>query len=88
MSDERDGNWELYRVEVADGSVTRLTDDAAIDGLPALSPDGSRIVFLSNREDAWALWTIPAAGGIAQRLAEVVGELPDWRSQGLYWADR
>jgi Tol biopolymer transport system component len=86
MSDERDGNWELYRVEVADGAVTRLTEDAAIDGLPALSPDGSRIVFLSNRGDAWALWTIPAGGGPAERLAAVVGELPDWRSQGLFWA--
>ncbi|MCC6457387.1 MAG: PD40 domain-containing protein [Caldilineaceae bacterium] len=88
MSDERDGNWELYRVEVADGAVTRLTDNAAIDGLPALSPDGSEIVFLSNREDAWALWTIPAGGGVAQRLAAVTGEFPDWRSQGVTWADR
>jgi Tol biopolymer transport system component len=86
MSDERDGNWELYRVEVADGAVTRLTDDAAIDGLPALSPDGSQIVFLSNRDNTWALWTIPATGGAAQRLTPVAGELPDWRSQGLFWA--
>jgi hypothetical protein len=32
MSDGRDGNWELYRANVADGSVTRLTNDPAPDG--------------------------------------------------------
>ena len=41
MSEGRDGNWDLYRVSVADGTVTRLTDDTAPDGVPAVSPDAA-----------------------------------------------
>ena len=44
-------NHEIY-VMNADGSgQTRLTDNPASDTQPAWSPDGSRIVFTSNRDE-------------------------------------
>lgn len=37
---------ELYRVSVADGSQTRLTERAGPDRAPALSPDGKHLAWL------------------------------------------
>ena len=46
----RDGNHEVYRMN-ADGSAqTRLTNNAGYDALPSISPDGTRVVFTSDRE--------------------------------------
>ena len=85
MSNERDGNWELYRLDVADGSVTRLTDNPANDGLPAVSPDGSRIAFMSDRGGVWTIQTMPIDGGPAQTLHTIGDNVADWLSQGIAW---
>ena len=85
MSDSRDGNWELYTLSVADGTVARITDNPASDGLPAWSPDGSRIAFMSNRDGAWGIWVVPAAGGEAQLITQLEEQLPDWLIQGIDW---
>lgn len=49
----RDGNDEIY-VLAADGSgiPRRLTDDPARDYAPSVSPDGSRVVFVSARDSS------------------------------------
>lgn len=85
MSEGRDGNWELYRANVADGSVARLTNDPAPDGLPAVSPDGSQIAFFSKRSGAWGLWVMPAEGGDATQITAIPGELPNWLRQAVDW---
>jgi Tol biopolymer transport system component len=41
---------EIYLMDGDGSRVRRLTDDAFGDGLPAISPDGTRIVFDSNRK--------------------------------------
>ena len=46
----RDGNDEIYSMTPAGASQTRLTNNAAIDTLPAWSPDGTRIAFNSTRD--------------------------------------
>ena len=85
MSSDRDGNWELYTLDVASKTVNRLTNSPALDGLPAISPDGSQVVFYSTRGGPWGLWTIPITGGTAQPLVPNIGELPDWGIQGVDW---
>jgi Tol biopolymer transport system component len=85
MSDSRDGNWELYTLSLADGAVTRITDNPAADGLPAWSPDGTRIAFMSNRDGAWGIWIVPATGGEAQLVTQLEEQLPDWLIQGIDW---
>ena len=89
MSDQRDDNWELYRVDIADpisdSPITRLTDDLANDGLPAISPDGTRVAFVSNRGDGWGLWQIPAQGGTATQLTAINGQMPNWLEEGVDW---
>jgi TolB protein len=64
------GNAELYRIGAADGAIRgRLTNNAAIDSSPSLSPDGgSQIAFVSNRQGSPQIFVMPAAGGTARRL--------------------
>ncbi len=39
-------NSEIYRVDIATGALTQLTDRFGPDGSPAVSPDGRRIAFV------------------------------------------
>jgi Tol biopolymer transport system component len=65
--------------------VTRLTDDAAPDGLPAVSPDGQQIAFISKRGDSWGLWIMPSAGGEASLVTAIADEQPDWLVHAIDW---
>lgn len=47
---DRDGNDEIYVVQPDGASLTRLTDDPALDTEPAWSPDGNQIAFRSKRD--------------------------------------
>ncbi|PKO23699.1 MAG: hypothetical protein CVU38_02680 [Chloroflexi bacterium HGW-Chloroflexi-1] len=49
FTSNRDGNWEIYTVRLADGLVTRLTFDAAADEGPNWSWATGQIVFQSDR---------------------------------------
>ncbi|MBW8812773.1 MAG: S9 family peptidase [Caulobacterales bacterium] len=53
FSTNRSANWErdpeeaeLYRVDVADGALARLTNRVGPDFAPAVSPDGSKIAYV------------------------------------------
>ena len=63
--------WDVY-VANADGTGQRiLTQDSADDAFPSWSPDGSQIVFHSNRNDTqFDLYVINVTGGIANRLTD------------------
>ena len=45
----RDGNWELYRMQLDDLRPLRLTFEAGDDESPVYSPDGREIFFTSTR---------------------------------------
>jgi Tol biopolymer transport system component len=47
----RDGNAEIYLMNADGSGQTRLTTDPAFDGTPAISPDGTRILFESQRDE-------------------------------------
>jgi Tol biopolymer transport system component len=91
---ERDGNAEIY-VMNADGSgQTRLTDNAADDMSPDWSPDGKRLVFVSDRDDPnpvkcfphcnYEIYTMNADGSGQTRLTDTSAaeHHPAWSPAG------
>jgi len=58
----RDGNPEIYVMDVDRNLVRRLTRNAAIDLRPAWSPDGKQIAFYSNRDGYWNLYVMQSSG--------------------------
>jgi len=88
-----DGQWITFPsggpedvfVVRADGSGLRnLTDDLHRDRVPHWSPDGSQILFYSNRSGAYQEWTIqPDGSGLRQLTFESPGALGSiWSPDG------
>ncbi len=85
MSDKRDGNWEIYRLNYADQTVIRLTNDPARDGLPTVSPDGKSVAFVSDRGGSLQIWVVGMDGGDAKPIARIQGNMTDWLEHGMQW---
>ena len=49
FASNRDGDWDIYSMDVNGNNVLQLTDHPADDKNPACSPDGRRIAFDSER---------------------------------------
>jgi len=60
------GNQDIYVVSAGGGVARRLTDDPALDGLPRFTPDGSAVVFCSERTGHYQLFEVATAGGPAR----------------------
>lgn len=48
FASDRDGDFEIYSLEVATGIWTQITDNAYTDRAPAWSPDGDWLIFSSD----------------------------------------
>lgn len=60
----RDGNWELYMVDVSgSGQAVRLTNDPGSDGNAAWALNGTFIVFQSNRDGDNEIYRLDFATG-------------------------
>jgi TolB protein len=69
FSSSRDGNAEIYTLRVADGSLTRLTQNEAIDTSPTWSPGGREIAFTSDRSGTPQIYIMDAVGANVRRLS-------------------
>ena len=49
---------DLYTLPIAGGTATRLTSGLAYDAQPRFSPDGKKVVFVSDRSGGDNLWTL------------------------------
>ena len=81
----RDGNWEIYVLNLANPKPRRLTTNPANDGLPAWSPDGQRIAFLSDRGGIWAIHLMNPDGSDQHQLIPTGGTYEDWLSEQISW---
>ncbi|MBC7265340.1 MAG: PD40 domain-containing protein [Chloroflexi bacterium] len=65
----REGNWDLYVMDLHDGQVRRVTENLAYDGAPTWSPDGASIAFESYRDGNLEIYCV--------RLGDPVSRLHD-----------
>jgi len=77
-------NFDLYLLSVADGKVTRITDNPASDGDPLYTPDGRAILFGRNLRPE----TAPDFTRLARydrKSGEVRDLTADWDHQPSGW---
>lgn len=80
-------NLDIWIQQLNGGEARRLTTHAADDRMPDIAPDGSRIVFRSER-DGGGLYVVPTIGGAERRIANE-GYDPKFSPDGqwiVYWA--
>ena len=68
------GNPDVWSFDLRRRALSRLTTDASIDNNPIWSPDGSRIVFSSNRKGRLELYEMPATGGGSEERRLTTGQ--------------
>ncbi|MCC6320245.1 MAG: PD40 domain-containing protein [Phycisphaerales bacterium] len=75
---------DIYRKSINGRTITQLTSDAAHDLMPAISPDGQRIAFASDRGGNWDIYVMAATGGQAVQLStDPAQEVhPSWSPDG------
>jgi TolB protein len=80
----RDGNQELYVMDVEGGEWQRLTSDPGVDAHPAWSPDGKAIAFATSRWGDLEIALITPDGQSLRRLTHSKGldEYPAWSPDG------
>ena len=84
----REGNWEIYIINLDGTGLTRLTNNAANDGLPTWSPDGKTIAFVSDQDGGWAMWAMSPDGSNRRKLFAIGGGglVSDWQHEQIGWA--
>lgn len=83
----RDGNEEIYMANNDLSGLERLTTSGGADEQPNLSPDGTRIAFVSYRSGTPRIWTMDSTG--ANQTAVATGSedynpemAPSWSPDG------
>jgi tetratricopeptide (TPR) repeat protein len=74
----RDGDWEIYRLTLADDELLRLTDRPGTDTTPVFSPDGLEIYFRTDAFGAWRVMAMSVVGRDERLIREDVGPSDDW----------
>jgi Tol biopolymer transport system component len=78
---------DLYTLPIDGGAATRITSGLPFDSQPRYSPDGKRIVFLSDRDGAENVWTCDPDGSHLRQVTKGSTSLyasPEWTPDGRY----
>lgn len=87
ITDPVSQNTDIWTYDLETQAAKRLTFDPALDSLPIWSPDGNRIIFASNRELKFDLYSKDANGAQEEKIIPQDG--PDrfptsWSRDGKY----
>ncbi|MFN8371339.1 MAG: hypothetical protein U0694_00455 [Anaerolineae bacterium] len=87
----RNGNWDLYMIDMSTGQEYQLTSNAADDINAYWSPDGSKLVFQSDRDGGvWQIYELDMATRNIKRLSSgaTIDVDPEYSSDGTHIAYR
>jgi len=70
FTSNRDGNFEIYSININGSEQTRITNSKAEDREPAWSPDGTKIAFTSNRDGNNEIYVMNKDGTGQTRITE------------------
>src|SRR5215467_10516336 len=78
---------DLYTLPITGGEATRITSGQAYDMQPAFSPDGKKLVFISDRNGSENVWISNADGTHARAITTTERESymsPTWAPDNEY----
>ncbi len=78
---------DLSTLPLSGGTATRITSGLALDGQPRFSPDGEKVLFVSDRSGGENLWTLDLASGDTAEITKGNSDSwmsPDWTPDGRY----
>jgi Tol biopolymer transport system component len=80
-------NSDIYAIDILGENSVRLTDNAASDGQPRWSPDGSSIAFISSRESGRQIWTMNPDGSGQRRITDISTGIDafEWTPTGTHF---
>lgn len=91
FASRRSGNWDLYTLSVdGEGRAVsglgpeRIAEDPSNELMPAWSPWGDALAFVSDRDGTWGVYIMRPDGTDIQKVAEVPGtyDPPLWTLYG------
>lgn len=78
---------DLFSMPITGGTATQLTSGMAYDAQPRFSPDGSEVVFTSDRSGGQNIWVMSLDGSDTTQISKGSAnraESPDWTPDGDY----
>ncbi len=77
---DRDGNWNIYRMDTAGNNQTRLNSDSSTEGVPRYSSAANKIVFESNRSGNYDIYVMNTAGSTSPTRLTTSADNEFWAS--------
>ncbi len=68
FSSDREGNTDIWELDLASGGLRRLTTDKADDWDPGYTPDGTQILWSSKRSGNFEIWIAASDGSGARQV--------------------
>lgn len=84
--DERDTNYDIYKLDFGSGIETRLTTDPAVDSYPSVSPNGQQVAFQSKRDGDFEIYLMNVDGSGLRQLTDntIWDSVPSWSPDGQW----
>ncbi|MEA2016412.1 MAG: hypothetical protein U9O59_06905 [Actinomycetota bacterium] len=82
----RDGNDNIYSINIDGTGLTRLTDSHRNDLYPEVSPDGEKIAYTSDIGGVWQIMVMDWNGGNKKQITNnnFKSAYPSWSYDGKY----